>query len=218
MLIPAMFERPPSPAIVSIPGHFGDIMSKRDTTLTLPNGFTGFERMLLTANGNLQRLISALFNMTVSVEILENTQVPLTPDEDPAVFARFQREVNLICKNKIVCNAKSQVFVKDQQVYDLVVNKGVGIGQIFRYLDRLPSFELHTLGRSDKTFWREYSLHIPGVHCRLLEVMPSALFDQGWLEMAEEMIDWDVDVKAPSTENTFIWTNSPEDAVPSKKP
>lgn len=32
-------------------------MSKRDTTLTLPDGFSGFERMLLTANGNLQRLI-----------------------------------------------------------------------------------------------------------------------------------------------------------------
>lgn len=161
MPIPAMFERPPSPAIVSIPGLFGDILSKRDTTLTLPDGFSGFERMLLTANGNLQRLIryramnsteecsslpmllltsacyvaclsSAYFNMTVSVQILENTQAELTPDEDPTVFARFQREVNLICNKKIVCNAKSQVLVKDEQVYDLVFNKGVGIGQIFR--------------------------------------------------------------------------------------
>ncbi|KAF8923635.1 hypothetical protein BGZ52_009405, partial [Haplosporangium bisporale] len=175
----------------------------RDTTLTLPDGFSGFERMLLTANGNLQRLISAYFNMTVSVQILENTQVELTADEDPTVFARFQREVNLICNKKIVCNAKSQVLVKDEQVYDLVVNKGVGIGQIFRYLDRLPSFELHGLGRTEQTFWREYSLRIPGVDCRLLEVMPSALFDEGWLERAEESINWEVDVNAPTTETTF---------------
>ncbi|KAG0074474.1 hypothetical protein BGZ92_003370 [Podila epicladia] len=216
MPIPAMFERPPSPAIVSIPGHFGDIMSKRDTTLTLPEGFSGFERMLLTANGNLQRLISAYFNMTVSVQILENTQVELTPDEDPTVFARFQREVNLICNKKIVCNAKSQVLVKDQQVYDLVVNKGVGIGQIFRYLDRLPSFELHGLGRTEQTFWREYSLRIPGVDCRLLEVMPSALFDEGWLERAEETINWEVDINAPTTESTFVWQNSQQEPAAKK--
>ncbi|KAF9419183.1 hypothetical protein BGZ94_009499 [Podila epigama] len=183
-------------------------MSKRDTTLTLPDGFSGFERMLLTANGNLQRLISAYFNKTVSVEILENTQVPLQADEDPAVLARFQREVNLICNGKIVCNAKSQVLVKDQQVYNLVVNKGVGIGQIFRYLDRLPSFELHSLGRTEKTFWREYSLAIPGVACRLLEVMPSALFEESWLEKSEDRINWDVDLQAPVTENTFVWSNS----------
>ncbi|KAF9311880.1 hypothetical protein BG003_006866 [Podila horticola] len=216
MPIPAMFERPLSPAIVSIPGHFGDIMSKRDTTLSLPEGFSGFERMLLTANGNLQRLISAYFNMTVSVQILENTQVELTPEEDPTVFARFQREVNLICNEKIVCNAKSQVLVKDDQVYDLVVNKGVGIGQIFRYLDRLPSFELHGLGRTEQTFWREYSLRIPGVDCRLLEVMPSALFDQGWLERAEETINWEVDINAPTTESTFVWQNSQEEPATKK--
>ncbi|KAF9898599.1 hypothetical protein BX616_003830 [Lobosporangium transversale] len=194
MPTPAMFTRPPSPPIIKIPGHFGDIMSRRDTTLTLPEGFTGQERIMLTANGNLQRLISAYFNKTVSITILENTRVPLLPDEDPAVIARFQREVNLLCNEKVVCNAKSQVLIKDQAVYDLVVEKGVGIGQIFRYLDKLPSFELHGLGRTDKTFWREYSLEIPGVYCRLLEVLPSSLFDHNWLEKEPEDISWDIDI------------------------
>ncbi|KAF9946024.1 hypothetical protein BGZ72_000755 [Mortierella alpina] len=200
-----MFDRSPSPPIVKIPGHFGDIMSKRDTTLVLPDGFSGSERILLTANGNLQRLISAYFNKTVTVTILENTQVPLTPDDDPAVIARFQREVNLLCNNKIVCNAKSRVLIKDQKVYDLVVKNGVGIGQIFRYLDRLPSFELHGLGRTDKTFWREYSLTIPGVDCRLLEVLPSALFDENWLEKEHDGdISWEVELKQ---EDRLTWVN-----------
>ncbi|KAG0244596.1 hypothetical protein BGX31_008860 [Mortierella sp. GBA43] len=199
-----MFDRPPSPPIVKIPGHFGDIMSKRETTLSLPAGFTGFERILLTANGNLQRLISAYFNKTVTVNILENEQMPLDANEDPAVIARFQREVNLLCNDKIVCNAKSQVRIKDQEVYDLVVKKGVGIGQIFRYLDRLPSFELHGLGRTQKTFWREYSLQIPGVDCRLLEVLPSSLFDENWLDKEAEEISWDVE---PQQEDTMSWVN-----------
>ncbi|KAF9348045.1 hypothetical protein BGX26_000498 [Mortierella sp. AD094] len=199
-----MFDRPPTPPIVKIPGHFGDIMSKRDTSLTLPDGFSGFERILLTANGNLQRLISAYFNKTVSVKILENVQVPLKEDEDPSVIARFQREVNLLCNDKIVCNAKSQVLIKDQAVHELVVEKGVGIGQIFRYLDKLPSFELHGLGRTEKTFWREYSLKIAGVDCRLLEVLPSSLFDENWLEKESEEISWDVDVKQ---EDQLTWVN-----------
>ncbi|KAG0346011.1 hypothetical protein BGZ54_005370, partial [Gamsiella multidivaricata] len=143
---------------------------------------------------------------TVSVTILENTPVSLAPDEDPAILSRFQREVNLLCNNKVVCNAKSQVLIKDQEIHDLVVKKGVGIGQIFRYLDRLPSFELHGLGRTEKTFWREYSLQIPGVYCRLLEVLPSALFDENWLEKQEEPISWEVDLEHPS-EGVMTWVN-----------
>lgn len=39
-----------------IPVHFGDIMSSRETSLTFPDGFSGMERIVLTANGNLQRI------------------------------------------------------------------------------------------------------------------------------------------------------------------
>ncbi|KAG0023733.1 hypothetical protein BGZ80_008358 [Entomortierella chlamydospora] len=197
MTPPAMFDRPPTPPILRIPGHFGDIMSRRDTSLSLPDGFSGFERILLTAN--------------VSVKILENVQVPLKEDEDPSVIARFQREVNLLCNDKIVCNAKSQVLIKDQEVFDLVVEKGVGIGQIFRYLDKLPSFELHGLGRTEKTFWREYSLKIAGVDCRLLEVLPSSLFDENWLEKEPEEISWDVDAKEG---DQLTWINPEQQSRP----
>ncbi|KAG0276021.1 hypothetical protein BGZ96_003514 [Linnemannia gamsii] len=229
MPLPTMFKRTPSPPIVKIPGHFGDIMAKRqatppppffaylpavclystttttrNTSLSLPDGFTGFERILLTANGNLQRLISAYFNEVVTVTIVENKEIPLHPNEDPQVLARFQREVNLLCNNKIFCNAKSQVLIKDQKVYDLVVKDGVGIGQIFRYLDKLPSFDLHGLGRTEKTFWREYSLKIPGVDCRLLEVFPSTLSEDGWLHAPDEEVCWDVEMEQ---DDNIAWVN-----------
>jgi hypothetical protein len=79
-------------------------------------------------------IYSAYFNKTVTVTILKNTQVTLLKNEQPDVLARFQREVNLLCNNKIVCNAKSQVLIKDQKIFDLVVKEGVGIGQLFRYV------------------------------------------------------------------------------------
>ena len=148
---------------------------------------------------------SAYFNKTVTVTIVENREISLAQDEDPAVLARFQREVNLLCNDKVFCNAKSQVVIKDQKVYDLVVKDGVGIGQIFRYLDRLPSFDLHGLGRTENTFWREYSLRIPGVDCRLLEVFPSTLFDENWIEKPEEDISWEVELSLE--EDKLAWVN-----------
>jgi hypothetical protein len=140
---------------------------------------------------------SAYFNLPVTVDILHNTRSELSKQDeenDPTVIAKFEREVNLLCKNKIVCNAKSQVLIKDKSVYELVVEKGVGIGQIFRYLDRLPSFELHCLGRTEKTFWREYSLWIDGVDCRILEVMPSSMFNPDWLDTPSDVTSWEVDI------------------------
>ncbi|KAF9397423.1 hypothetical protein BGX21_008886 [Mortierella sp. AD011] len=166
MTPPAVLYPPPIAPIVKTSGHFGDVVSKR-----------------------------AYFNKAVSVKVLEDVQVPLKEDEDSSVIARFQHEVNFLCNSKIVCNAKSQVLIKDQEVYDLVVEKGVGISSIFCYLDKLPSFELHGLGRTEKTFWREYSLKIPGVDCRFLEALPSSLFDENWLEKEPEEISWDVEAK-----------------------
>lgn len=52
--------------------------------------------------------------------------------EHPTAMARFVREVNLLCNEKIFCNAKSHVLITDQKVYDLVVKDRVAIGQIFK--------------------------------------------------------------------------------------
>lgn len=40
--------------------HMGDLMGWRKTFCPLPDGFSKLERMVLTANGNLQRLIRYL--------------------------------------------------------------------------------------------------------------------------------------------------------------
>ncbi|KAG0016826.1 hypothetical protein BGZ82_000930 [Podila clonocystis] len=144
-------------------------------------GFSGFERIVLTAGRNLQRVISAYFNMPVTVDIVDNTQVPLTEMGHPGAMDRFVREV----------------LITDKKVYDLVVRDCVAIGQIFRYLDRLPSFELHGLGRTEQTFWREYSLKSPGVDCRLLEICSP-----------QERIDWRIDWKVEMFhQDKIAWVN-----------
>ena len=45
--------------------HFGDIMGKHTFT-KLPDGFLPLERIVLLANGNLQRIVSAYYNVRIS--------------------------------------------------------------------------------------------------------------------------------------------------------
>ncbi|GBB84962.1 hypothetical protein RclHR1_11550004 [Rhizophagus clarus] len=201
----------------TIPNNFGDVMSSRTTTLLLPDEFSGLERICLTANGNLQRILSSWFNKTVKVDIVKNDSVNIKTDsqvrtlvttnetiiilnnnnvnynssnsdntkqneeELTSILKRFDREVNIICENKIVCNAKSDIIIRDHNIVQLIENEGFGIGQLFRYLDKLPSFHLHYIGKSTKIWWREYSLHIPGVECYIKETFPNNLFDNDWL-------------------------------------
>ncbi|CAG8591947.1 10471_t:CDS:2 [Funneliformis mosseae] len=191
----------------SIPNNFGDVMSSRTTTLLLPNEFSGLERICLTANGNLQRILSSWFNKTVTIDIVKNDSVDIKMEAQKTTFTignlnyndghvnncnelpilkRFDREVNLVCEDKIICNAKSDVIIRDSSIVQLIEHEGVGIGQLFRYLDKLPSFHLNYVGRTEKTWWREYSLYIPGVECHIKETFPSNMF-----ENSEGTIDGD---------------------------
>ncbi|KAJ3229951.1 hypothetical protein HDU81_004908 [Chytriomyces hyalinus] len=94
------------------PAHFGDIMSLRETSISLPKEFSPLERILLTANGNVQRILSAFYNMPITVKILKNEKTfPTTkntlkldlvqlPDSEilpespthPQILAKFDRK------------------------------------------------------------------------------------------------------------------------------
>jgi hypothetical protein len=57
---------------LGIPNNFGDIMSTRETTLQLPEEFLGLERICLTANGNLQRILRFspfIFTVQMSIQL-----------------------------------------------------------------------------------------------------------------------------------------------------
>ncbi|CAG8770910.1 4882_t:CDS:2, partial [Racocetra fulgida] len=91
-----------------IPNIFGDIMSLRETNILLPDEFSGLERICLTAN----------------VQIIKNDSAPIYHQKLSAsgnpILQRFEREVNLICENKIVCNAVSEVLIYDNEIVDLI--------------------------------------------------------------------------------------------------
>ncbi|CAG8745877.1 1207_t:CDS:1, partial [Racocetra fulgida] len=47
----------------------------------------------------------------------------------------------------------------------------------------LPSFQLHLVGRSMTTWWREYTLKIIDVECKIKETFPNGMFENGWIEV-----------------------------------
>ena len=100
-----------------IPEHFGDILGGTTSFSPLPKIFTSLERIVLLANGNLQRIVSAFYNAEVSVRIKKNERIGR---------GTYDREVDLICFDRVFCTAKSVVTVTDEQM----------LAAIDRYVER----------------------------------------------------------------------------------
>ncbi|CAN0049591.1 unnamed protein product, partial [Hapterophycus canaliculatus] len=126
--------------------HFGDIMggggggADRNTGRQgggLLQHFDAMERVVLTANGNLQRVISSYYNSPVTVDITYCEEV------EPSVY---EREVEISIFGRVFCVAKSLVVLHSTVCAEAVKTGSVGIGQLFRSLDILPSFDLLNAG------------------------------------------------------------------------
>ncbi|KAJ1736761.1 hypothetical protein LPJ72_001121 [Coemansia sp. Benny D160-2] len=162
------------------PNHFGDVMSQRETSCMLPAVFKNpVQRIMLMSNGNLQRVLSAYYNVPVSVEVLYNEPEGGWRSADSKLPIRYCRNINLICNKTIVCSAQSTVDLLTSKAADLVVSQGVGIGQLYRYMNVLPTFtllEAH-LSDTDSSFSRVYELRSTDVVCTITETFPDGMLD-----------------------------------------
>jgi chorismate-pyruvate lyase len=158
--------------------HFGDIMGL-ETALILPGNYTALERIILTANGNLQRILSAYFNAKVTVNVKMNE---FTVEKD---VLKIERMVILECDAKLLCTAKSRITVSNPKFVHLLQSGQVGIGQLFRFrssltrrsLDILPRFHLLKHGKGLDGLFRDYLLLFDGIECQIYELFPLDLFN-----------------------------------------
>ncbi|KIL65498.1 hypothetical protein M378DRAFT_162118 [Amanita muscaria Koide BX008] len=128
-----------------------------------PSEVTGLERVVLSAQGDLQRNLSAFFARPITVSLLSSrayTQgrsddklVPLSMPISTAVASASpttpviqQRKVNLMCAGKVVCTATSTVRIASPECATLVLEEKYAIGQVFLRLAKSPAFELVTVG------------------------------------------------------------------------
>jgi chorismate-pyruvate lyase len=206
------------------------------------------DRMAVTANGNLQRLFSSYYDAPVTVVLdycrpANNSTTTATSktanftnsDNDSLISSSlstlatttctttkiWDRRVHLRVHNVTFCTAVSTVHVHDVQCQELVESGQVGIGQLYRYLDILPDFELHQAGyhptqqqqqqQGDKeeangsggvsALWRNYTLSCPRyVTCHIQETfIPGA---------------WDIRVPSTTTTKTTSTTFNPPKPPP----
>jgi len=151
--------------------HLGDIMGSEPPTNGSPalRDFEPLHRVVVTANGNLQRLISSYHNTRVEVRQVHSRQV---------AEGRFEREVVLVCFGVEFAVATSTVEISRADCLEAITTGGVAIGQLFRHLNILPVFELLGAGyeHGRQHFWRDYLLSGEGIHCKIHERIRSDVF------------------------------------------
>ena len=135
-------------------GHFGDLMAptsstglQTTTTTRISDllSFSPLERILLTANGNLQRIVSSYHAKPV--------QVKVTYNKETSTIGIFHRQVTLHLNQSEIpfCCATSKVTVKNEEMLRAIASNEIGIGQLFRRFDTLPIFTLLAVRRGECT-------------------------------------------------------------------
>ncbi|KAJ7091346.1 hypothetical protein B0H15DRAFT_835556 [Mycena belliarum] len=187
--------------------------SPKTTTISFswPKEITGLERIALSAQGDLQRILSAFFARPIVLALIyshtytrrpDTSLVPLTLP-NPCALASVSlespivqnRQVHLQCGGKVVCTATSTVTIHSSRCADLFIGQKYGIGQLFAKLGTPPTFELLNVGIGGKDIekdhaggphlWRKYRLSVPEIECEILEVFASRdmfVGGQAWLD------------------------------------
>jgi hypothetical protein len=131
------------------------------------------DRMILTANGNVQRLISSYYDTPVKLRILYCTLRQSNGTESTIVW---DRQVDLsIYQDHVFCRATSEIIVHDPKCR----LTEIGIAQFFRHYNILPHFSLHAAGSLAENggFWRHYTLSCPQLTCHIREEFPGGLWN-----------------------------------------
>lgn len=133
------------------------------------SAFAPLHRLVLTANGNLQRLVSSYHNSSVAVRQVYSRAV---------ADGRFERQAALVCFDVDFAVATSKLIITRADCVEAITTGGVAIGQLFRHLNILPSFDLVAAGYEPggEHFWRDYVLSGEGITCEINERVRSDVF------------------------------------------
>ena len=164
--------------------HLGDVGGAHlDTDLSFfaksRIEFSPAQRVALTANGNLQRVLSAYHNERVTIRVLSHERESL---------GLWRRRVVLELADRPACVARSSVVARTRTAIE-EASKGGGLGQLFSELGGKQEFSLLEVARAETTFSRVYVLSNAHLVCHIEEVMPLNLFEDAFLDGPA----WDAD-------------------------
>jgi hypothetical protein len=191
----------------------GDIMGRRESKLLLHESglslaqlygiHSPLDRMLTTANGNLQRLFASYYDTQVEVVVLKcscrNHPSSDSKNQSSSSFvlpAIWDRVVELRLQHRristttttqstrsssssvLLCTAQSEITISSYTAADAIAGGRVGIGQWFRHSNILPTFELHDAGYNNNgSLWRSYTLDSDDMQCQIREDFVARVWD-----------------------------------------
>lgn len=168
--------------------HLGDVggtdLAADLALIRGPISFSPLERIALTANGNLQRILASYHDAPVVVEVLAHDRVSI---------GLWRRKVRLAVGANCACVASSTVTATTREAIELA-ERGFSIGAIFAELGGRRSFSLLAVGKTDAAFSRTYTLSNAHVVCHIEEVLPRSVFDAAFPAAAPG--DWHPDAAA----------------------
>jgi len=154
-----------------------------------PAEVTGLERIMLSACGDLQRLLSAFFSRTINIKRVHEHTSPRTHIASPDEPITQRRKVHLLCGGKTACIATSSVTISAPLPERLFLDEKFAIGQMFRKMQTPPQFTLLDCGieveDGKETLWRRYNLSTEGFVCDITEVFP----DRDMFKLCEKWLD-----------------------------
>ncbi|KAF8343511.1 hypothetical protein F5887DRAFT_886757 [Amanita rubescens] len=182
-----------------------DTYTARTTSVNYswPSEITGLERIILSSQADLQRNLSAFFNYPITVTLVDTqAYVQKMPGSklvsfsvlsaaeiastSPATPITQERQIRLVCMDKVVCVATSTVRITSPECARLVLEEKYGIGQVFRRIAKVPEFDILAVGvgpyhtapgtegkQANDQLWRKYRVAVPEFECEILEVFPS---------------------------------------------
>lgn len=170
-----------------------------------PAELTGLERIMLSAHGDLQRLLSAFFARPINIKSIYAHTSPRTHTASPEEPITQRREVHLVCCGKIACVATSEVTITAPLCERLFLDEKFAIGQMFRKMQTPPQFALLDCGvgfeDGKNTLWRRYTLSTEGFVCDITEVFP----DRDMFNLGERWLDEEhVNVPTTTAENSKL--------------
>ncbi|KAF8475376.1 hypothetical protein DFH94DRAFT_761105 [Russula ochroleuca] len=158
-----------------------------------PTDLSGLERIMLSAHGDLQRLLSAFFSHSINIKTIYAHTSPRTHAASSEEPITQRREVHLLCNEKTACIATSTVTVTTPLVERLFLDEKFAIGQMFRRMQTPPQFALLECGSKfeagKRVLWRRYTLSTDGFLCDIVEVFPDRdMFVQGEKWLSQEPV------------------------------
>jgi len=145
-----------------------DVVKPNVTYMELPEGFSQLERILLTANANVERIIGSYYNMATIVHVMQNYR------REPCVF---ERKTAMLMQGEEFMYATVTVFLADSKWEECMMNNSkAGLGQVFTMMGVQPTFKLRDAGRTPGSFWRTYTLSSKDVTVQITEVFNMYIF------------------------------------------